>query len=303
MGTRVVVNDQGSVLETYDYYPFGVQMPGRSWGESLTLEKFTGHERDGEVLRLDYMIARMYDPALGRFLSPDPLADQYPGISPYVYALNNPLIFIDPDGREVQICTGDGDDRDCFTYEAGMSSDGFDANVGGLINTLNQIYRTEIGSEVLSELINTENVYSISITQELRPPGFSPETGTITMDSWVAGSAEITAHELFHAYQHEMGSLESSHFKETEALLFGAGVAENLGEERIPFGRSPDNYFDETMTTLLDSQSFDQIRFYAAVALFKEGSLANITGTYNDRPVRHHKNKQLIHRFFPLVRR
>lgn len=36
-----------------------------------------------------------------RWLSVDPLADKYPGWSPYNYVLNNPLIFVDPDGRYV----------------------------------------------------------------------------------------------------------------------------------------------------------------------------------------------------------
>ena len=42
----------------------------------------------------------MYDFAVGRWLSPDPLAEKYYGISPYVFCGNNPLRYIDPDGRD-----------------------------------------------------------------------------------------------------------------------------------------------------------------------------------------------------------
>jgi hypothetical protein len=185
-----------------------------------------------------------------------------------------------------------------------MSTEGYDANVGVLINTLNQIYTTEIGSEVISEFINTDNIYSFMITQELRDPGFHPGSGTITLDSWLAESAEITAHELFHAYQHEMGSLESSHFKEVEALLFGAGVARTL-DPGYPlfFGGTHGNNFDNTMNLLVRSQSFNQGSFDLAVNLFKSESRVNQTGRYDRIEKIAPGNKQLIHLFYPLIRR
>jgi len=43
--------------------------------------------------------ARIYDPRIARFLSVDPLAHMFPGTSPYVAFANNPIYYIDPDGR------------------------------------------------------------------------------------------------------------------------------------------------------------------------------------------------------------
>ncbi len=43
--------------------------------------------------------ARLYDPALGRFLQPDPMAEKYYDVSPYCYCADNPVAYVDPDGK------------------------------------------------------------------------------------------------------------------------------------------------------------------------------------------------------------
>ncbi len=47
--------------------------------------------------------ARIYDALLTRFTTPDPLSEKYPDISPYASRANNPLLFVDEDGRDYDV--------------------------------------------------------------------------------------------------------------------------------------------------------------------------------------------------------
>ena len=106
---RAVLDGGGGVRETRDYYPFGLPMPGRhEKGSPPTQEDYTGHVKDGET-GLHYAGARYYSAALGRWNAVDPLADKNFADSPYAYAVNNPLRYVDPTGRDTTVETESGD--------------------------------------------------------------------------------------------------------------------------------------------------------------------------------------------------
>ena len=95
---RVVANQDGTVEEVNHYYPFGgVFTDGQD--TSVQPYKYNGKELEtaNGLNWYDYG-ARMYDPALGRFTTMDPLAEEYYSVSPYTYCLNNPVKYVDPTG-------------------------------------------------------------------------------------------------------------------------------------------------------------------------------------------------------------
>jgi RHS repeat-associated protein len=92
------------VITANDYYPFGMDMPGRKLGGAARYG-FNGKERDKDmnsVTAYDYGF-RIYNPAIGKFLSVDPLTQEYPELTPYQFASNIPIAGIDLDGGEFKI--------------------------------------------------------------------------------------------------------------------------------------------------------------------------------------------------------
>jgi RHS repeat-associated protein len=100
---------QAAIVEKNDYYAFGLKHgnPTDTSGVNYNYE-YNGKEFQQEIGMNDYG-ARFYMPDIGRWGVVDPLAEVYRRHSPYNYAVNNPIVFVDPDGRGVEYNWGTGD--------------------------------------------------------------------------------------------------------------------------------------------------------------------------------------------------
>ncbi|MBD8388704.1 RHS repeat domain-containing protein [Dysgonomonas sp. BGC7] len=139
---RLVAKADGTVVQKNHYYPFGMEFAENS-GDSDQPYKYNGKELDKmHGLNMYDYSARYYEPAIGRFITVDPLAEKYYSISPYAYVANNPIKFVDTDGRKIKIVN----------------------NAVGAMENIAKIAATTQGARVVNHLINSSNAYTLTAT-------------------------------------------------------------------------------------------------------------------------------------------
>ena len=96
---RAVIDEEGSVVAGYDYDAWGYPLENRNYNGDSIKFKYTGKELDKESF-YDYFGARYYDARIGRWGQVDSLLNKHLSITPYSYSLNNPMITVDPNGKD-----------------------------------------------------------------------------------------------------------------------------------------------------------------------------------------------------------
>lgn len=117
--------------------------------------------------------ARMYDPTIGRWHVVDRFAEKYASLTPYHYAANNPIYYIDVNGDSLWITHNTGflglGDKQTLLYENGnlYNKDGsaYTGKVKGFlsksVNALNTISGTQEGGSMVGELQSSANNFTL----------------------------------------------------------------------------------------------------------------------------------------------
>ncbi|WP_370086304.1 RHS repeat-associated core domain-containing protein [Ekhidna sp.] len=163
-----VYHGKTNVVSTQDYYPFGL-----TFNESVRVAstpnnfKYNSFEymKDLNLNLYDYQ-ARYYDPAIGRFINVDPAADLMRRHSPYNYAFDNPIRFIDPDGM--------------------MPS------TGGIVSGLASRARSYVANKVKETVLNAaEGVRNTVMSYASQLEGSFYATGEVKATSGGTGAYEV----------------------------------------------------------------------------------------------------------------
>jgi len=160
LGSASFVTDiGGNVVQHLQYLPYGeLFVSQRNTEEFDSRYKFTAKELDNET-SYTYFGARYYDSELSGWLSVDKMSDKYPSISPYTYAANNPVKFIDPNGDSLWI---NGNNGEKFLYTPGQEYKGSDEFIAKVTNTLNEsIGKSKTANRMVGELSESKYNYSI----------------------------------------------------------------------------------------------------------------------------------------------
>ena len=169
----VVVGD--SVAQCNSYYPYGLPHATLSIRTNVTTNtpntyKYSGKEFDtfGGTDLYDFH-ARFHAPSTGRFMTVDPLAEKYPGISPYMYCAGNPIMNIDPTGMEIAATVdnvtykyrdlGDGDCK--FVDSEGNNYSGGNDFMDALTNALHTIQSGNVGNYLVKSLMSSDRILNI----------------------------------------------------------------------------------------------------------------------------------------------
>lgn len=221
-----------------DYYPFGMEVtdvsnpggenysPGYTANPVFAPYLYNGKEIDRmHGLNMYDYGARMYDAAIGRWHGVDPLAEKYLSMSTYVYCLNNPVRFVDPNGCEIDLSQMSDEEKKRFES-----------------NIKNQRENSDLFNAMYNSLEQSDEVYVVKFGQTTSENGTDPVKGQFKKNEEGGGTitflsgedniqGSVISEEFFHAFQSDnSNNYKKGEFNfEFEAKVFATAVGISYG--------------------------------------------------------------------------
>ena len=207
------------IVEESNYYPFGGSHKGYNNVVNGVHHPYGfGGKEEQDELGLQWLDfgARNYDKWLGRWMNIDPLAEKGHEYSPYNYAFNNPLMFVDPDGLYPILITT----RSYAPFKSfGPFFARYHGDDRGHSSDLNASYRTSVGINYDTETHDRSFDKGNSLSYKI---GSKPEDGTYSKTSVKDRSSENSLD--VHSYGNnadQPGSWDIDQFTKLEVNIDG----------------------------------------------------------------------------------
>ncbi|WP_159439408.1 DUF6443 domain-containing protein [Tenacibaculum agarivorans] len=213
------------IIEEKNYYPFGLAHRGynsivRPYGNN-TAQKFGFNGKElNEELGLEWIDfeARNYNPDLGRWMNLDPLAEEMRRHSPYNYAFDNPIYYIDPDGMKPMVGNEDCPNGDCDDQESKTEPVPLDSNITPS-NLDTKSVRDKINRGLI-DITRGKGLGNVSgaakNVDNLLKTGLA-DGGTATVEGTMSDAAGVPdSVTLEMTTEVDMESIELAHIKETD---------------------------------------------------------------------------------------
>ena len=187
---RLVCNgNTGEVVQTLEYLPSGVIFRSRNFDRQPY--RFTGKELLS-AHGLDWYDsgARMQEFHIPRFTTMDPLCEKYYSISPYAYCNNNPVKYVDPDGRKVEADKLSQKNISNTLTKQEVKFIRFDKSGVLDIRRLNKSKSFSENMTALKALANSEVVYSFQV-KDKDHAGFAYYDDSSTGGNFYRGTTEM----------------------------------------------------------------------------------------------------------------
>ncbi len=288
---------EADVVSVQDYYPFGMQMPGRSYsnGQDVYRYGFNGKERNNEINESDYDLGeRMYDARIGRMKSIDRFFKKYPYFSPYQYAGNSPIKIMDNNGDSLRVAGGVDEIKKFTTMlntvfsgkiKVSVDANGFVSLAGNpaklsatskaLYNALNTVIADKNGTADVVLLGKTQGGYAIGgAWQGATVHGKRVNTLDLyDMEKFTAGGVSaqgMMIHEIWETYQDQLKGnhkYEDAHnaATKTQGKVDGTTVGAQWGD------------FDATGTGKGYTLFTKNGKYYTAVAAVNKMDVTGVT--------------------------